>query len=275
MNGSRSLPHFERAVIIGVGLMGGSLGMDLRQRGIAQTVMGVDPQARVIDQAIAMGALDCGSPDSIAAVQGADLVVLAAPVNVISDLLGSLAPHLSPDALVTDLGSTKRRIVESGEALIGPNFVGGHPMAGAEIGGIGSARSGLFQDAPWPIVRALPFDFATDPFAARLGELAQLLGARPIAIDAAKHDRLVALISHLPHLISFSFANAVSADPDRDLARSLAGGSYRDLMRVSAADPALWRSIFLENRDTLLAAATAFRDQLDALIREIDVEHHS
>jgi prephenate dehydrogenase len=267
---SRRFAPFECIAIVGVGLMGGSLGMALRARGLARRVIGVDSSAETRSRAQERGAIDAGTDTLAGAVRSADGVVVAAPVGLIPSLLEAMAPHVRPDALVTDLGSTKAVIVQAGTRLFGPRFVGGHPMAGSEQSGIEAARADLFDGAAWAVVRPEPFAPLEDAPAVRLAALAFALGARPIPMDAARHDRLVALVSHLPHLLSFAFAHTVGAAPDAAQAREMAGGSYRDLMRVSAADPALWRDIFLDNRASLLAALDAFDSRLAALRRAVE-----
>jgi prephenate dehydrogenase len=267
---SRCFAPFDCVAIVGVGLMGGSLGMALRARGLARRVIGVDKSAETLTRAQERGAMDAGTATLAGAVRAADGVVVAAPVGAIPSLLEAMAPHIRPDALVTDLGSTKAHIVQAGTRLYGPRFVGGHPMAGSEQSGIEAARPDLFDGAAWAVVRPEPFAPQEDAPAVRLAALASALGARPIPMDAARHDRLVALVSHLPHLLSFAFARTVGAAPEAAQAREMAGGSFRDLMRVSAADPALWRDIFLDNRGPLLDTLDAFEAQLAALRRAVE-----
>ncbi len=261
---------FACVAILGVGLMGGSLGLALRARELALRIVGVDREPETLARAQARGAIQMGTTDPAEAVRDADCIVAAAPVGVIPDLLAQIAPHVRPDALVTDLGSTKARIVEVGTRLFGSRFVGGHPMAGSEESGIRAARADLFAGAAWAIVRPEPFALAEDAPAARLAVLASALGARPVPLDSARHDRLVALVSHLPHVLSFAFARMVGGDTAAEEARALAGGSYRDLMRVSAADPFLWRDIFLDNRAALLEALTTYESYLHTLKQHIE-----
>ena len=247
--------------------------MALRKRGLARRVVGVDVRAETLESAQALGAIDVGTREIIEAVREADCLVLAAPVGVIPSLMEQIAPHIRPDALVTDLGSTKTRIVETGNRIFGGRFVGGHPMAGSERGGIDAARADLFDGAAWGVVS----DAALAPksAAARLVAMVTRLGAHPILLDAAQHDRLVALVSHLPHVLSFAFARTVNASPDGEQARRLAGGSYQDMMRVSHANPALWRDIFLDNRAALLDAITTFESALDTLRQAIELSDNT
>jgi prephenate dehydrogenase len=258
--------------IIGVGMMGGSLGLSLRARGLARAVVGIDLRADILKRAREMQAIDHGVMKVEDGVQGADCVVVAAPVGVIVPLLERIAPYVGPETLVTDLGSVKTPIVAAGERLYGARFVGGHPMAGSERSGVDASMPGLFVGAAWAIVRAARFTLNNDLPARRIAALAEALGARTIALDAAQHDRIAALVSHLPHLLSFTYAQAVGADPEAELARTMAGGSYRDLMRVSAADADLWRDIFRCNREFLRDAITAYEAELQMLKRRYDLE---
>ncbi len=246
-------------------MMGGSLALALRERGLALRVVGVDRNADALNAAQSSGAIDAGTADLGAGVAEADLIVFATPVPVMLEQFREIAPFVRPDALITDLGSVKGRIVAAGKALFGPRFVGGHPMAGSERSGFAAAKADLFEGAAWAIVRAAPFAFETDESARTLAEFTASLGANPIALDAERHDRTVALVSHLPHLLSFAFSGLIEGSPDAELARRMAGGSYRDIMRVSAADRELWRGIFHENRAALRDALTEWRAHLDAL----------
>lgn len=264
------MSRFERVAIVGVGLMGGSLGLALRQRGLAAEVTGIDANTDSLTAAQRLGAIDTGTTDLTVGVHDADMVVFAVPVSCLPSLMEQAAPHVHPDALLTDLGSVKSSIVAAGSRLFGSRFVGGHPMAGSERSGVQAARDTLFNGAAWAIVRPEPFALETDAEAAQLAELIHALGAKPLALDAARHDRLVALVSHLPHALSFAFAQTIADETEAELARALAAGSYRDMMRVSRSDPALWRDIFLANRDSLLAALDSFEEKLASLRRAVE-----
>lgn len=266
---SRPFAPFARVAILGVGLMGGSLGMALRARGLAQTVVGWDHSPDTLTLAQELGAIEVAELDLTRAVQDADAIFLAVPVAVAPDLLERIAPHVTPTALLSDLGSVKTAVVAAGARLFGERFVGGHPMAGSEQSGVGAARADLFTDAAWAIVPAHPDSSMAGPSPVRLIHLVSALEARPLLLDAATHDRLVALISHLPHALAFALRRTVESDLERDLALQLAGGSYRDMTRVAFADPALWCGIFQANRDFLLAALTTYEQQLTALIQAL------
>ena len=245
--------------------MGGSLGMALRARGVARTVVGVDTSERILARAREVGAVDEVVSDLRMGVADADCIILAAPVAAIALLLETLPPLVRSDALITDIGSAKRAIVEAGERLFGRRFVGGHPMAGAPGGGIDAARADVFTDAAWGIVGTQEPDISTNRWAAKIAAMAQALGARPVLLDSGQHDRLVALVSHLPHALSFAFADMIAAQPDARQARQMAGSSFRDLTRVAVADRAFWQDIFTANREELLNALDMVEAQLHQL----------
>jgi prephenate dehydrogenase len=266
---SSPFPPFARVTILGVGLMGGSLGMALRTRRLAQTVVGWDHDAEALETAQQRGAIDTAEPDLKLAIAEADAIFLAVPVGAASALLERIAPQVRPNALISDLGSVKTEVVATGHRLFGTRFVGGHPMAGSEQSGVAAARADLFADAPWAVVPYRLPNPDGDADLERLIALVVALGARPLLLDPAPHDRLVALISHLPHALAFALKGTVETDMEHDLALQLAGGSYRDMTRVASSDPALWRGIFQANRDFLLSALASYEQRLSALIQAI------
>lgn len=261
---SDGTPAFRCVAIVGVGLIGGSLAMALRSRRLAEGILGVDVSPEVLEQARALGAIDTGAME-LPALAAADCVVFTSPVGALPELMQSAAPYIRADALVSDAGSLKRRIVEAGEALFGEQFVGGHPMAGSEESGIGAARASLFEGAPWIVSSSRVGRNEPHAAAERFADLVRALGARPIAVSPDRHDHLVSLVSHLPHAVSFAFARALGLAPEGEQAVQIAGASYRDLIRVSRSSPDLWADIFIENRDELLPAMAAFEDSLRLL----------
>ena len=249
-DGASNKPVVDRIVIVGVGLMGGSLGMALIQQNAAQHVVGID-SPEVLGAALTAGAIHLAGAGLVQAVEDADLIVLATPIYTILDLLRQIAPHVSATATITDLASVKSSIVSVGESLLGERFVGGHPMAGSEYTGIRSARSSLFCGAAWALSPGKSAK-SSNPHVELLCKMIQAVGATPLIIEPQDHDRAAALISHLPHLICFAYNQTVETSPEARRAVSLAAGSYRDLTRVVASDPILWRDVFIENRDSLL-----------------------
>lgn len=256
---------FTRAAIVGVGMMGGSLGLALKARGVTQSVVGIDLDAANLERAREMGAIDDGTTALDAGVASADVIILAVPVSAIPDLLHFLSLYAHPDALITDIGSAKQIICEAGERLCGPRFVGGHPMAGSPQGGVDAALPNLFEGAAWAVVRSQMPEGEGDAFVRQAVALARALGARPVLLDSAAHDRAVALVSHLPHILSFAFADMVAGSPDPVLANRMAGSSFRDMMRVSTSDRAFWHDIFASNREEVLSALTLFETQINRL----------
>jgi prephenate dehydrogenase len=260
---------FNRVVIIGVGLIGGSIGMGLRARGLAGTVTGVGRDDAKLRQAVDRGAVDNFVTDLRAGVTGADLVMVAVPVGSVVSVLRSVRPYLLPGTIVTDVGSCKAAIVTAAEDLIPPevHFVGGHPMAGSEQTGIQGADRYLFEGAYY-VLTPTP---RTDRCALeRVRTLARKLGCRVIEMDPRGHDRAVAAVSHLPHLLACTLVNTVGRVPGSEKVLALAAGGYRDTTRVAAGDPEMWRDIFLANREMLRLELDRFRSELDFIERALD-----
>jgi len=259
---------FDTIAILGLGLMGGSLGMALRRAGIGRVISGYDALPGRAERARALGAITTVAESPAAAVMGADLVVLGAPVLAIRELLGAIAPHLVPRAVVTDLGSTKAEVVRwARESLPDPSrFIAGHPMAGKERSGIEAAAADLFAGAVW----CLTPDAGTAPDAlARLRTLVAALGARPLVLDPARHDEAVAGASHLPLLAAAALVRAVSMQPDWPDVGRLAAGGFRDTTRVASGDPRMARDIALTNREPLLRRLDAYIAALQGLRAQV------
>ncbi|MGD0370167.1 MAG: prephenate dehydrogenase/arogenate dehydrogenase family protein [Candidatus Dormibacteria bacterium] len=252
--------------IVGVGLIGGSIGMAARRAG--WEVVGVD-RAATLERALALGAID--RPADLDGVRGAEMVVLAAPVSQITGLLAELAPT---DALVTDVGSTKSAIVRGAAAAGIRRFVGGHPMAGSQLGGVANASADLFQGARYLITPT--GDTLPEAYARVTQFVRDDLGAVPTAVDPERHDLMVAALSHLPHLLAVALLQVTSEiSPD---ALALAGPSFRDLTRVGAANPALWADILAENAGAVREVLSSFTEAMRRLDDDVDnrpaIEHH-
>ncbi len=230
--------------IVGLGLMGGSLGLALRGR--CQSVLGVARRAETLVQALAIGAADRAFTEAADAVPQADIVVLATPVRTILTLLAPVAALMRPGALLTDMGSTKSAIVEAmGGLRPDVQVLGGHPLCGRELSGIAAAQSDLFNGKPYvltPLAR-------TSASALELGrDLALTAGAVPMVVDPKRHDCLVAAISHLPYLVSAALASVAGRDArDDGLAWLLASSGFRDTSRLAASDAAMMSDILLTN----------------------------
>ena len=239
--------------IVGVGLMGGSLGLAL---GAAREVVGVDPDPEALRVALALGAVDRAAGSLEEAAEGAEAVVLAAPVPALEGLVRRALAAAPEGCLVTDLGSAKAALLGALSPVERERFIGGHPVCGAERTGVAFARGDLFRGATWfltPGAEARPELFQ------RLHGLVGAVGARPVAIDARAHDRLMALVSHLPHVLAGALVNqaAATAPEGREALRS-AGPSFGDLTRVAGSNPPMWADILLANREAVLEALGAY-----------------
>ena len=258
-------PQFGRVAIIGTGLIGGSLALALRQRGLARHIVGCARTRATLATAQHIGAIDEGTTDPTAAVQSADLVVLAPPVRAILALFPQIAPHLKPDAVITDVGSTKVDILAAARASLSTpaRFVPGHPMAGTEHAGIRAARADLFKGERWLLT---PTE-ETDPNAlAVVRALATGVGSRVLELPAALHDTLVAPVSQVPYLLSVALVYATAARRENGhRATDLAGPAYRGSVRLAASNPDMWGDILLTNRQAFADALADFRRELDTL----------
>ena len=254
-----SSPPFRRIGLIGVGLIGGSIGLALKsQFGDQVEVLACDP-ATPASEALARGAVDSLSTLPGDACGAADLVILAAPAGVIPDLLPELPDLTRSGVVVTDVAGVKTAICAAGRASLDRHgvFVGGHPMAGSEKSGLAAARPDLFEGTAWVLCPApdTPHDVL-----GRLRDLVERLGARPVLLEPDRHDRAVSRISHLPQLLAVALLNLVARDPAQDDLEALAGRGFADLTRVGSSAFPVWR-------DVLAANSTAVREALGDLSR--------
>lgn len=238
-----------RAAVLGVGLIGGSIGLAARQK-LGAEVVGWGPRAATLERAAELGAVDRTAATVAEACAGADVVFCASPVSVLPDLVREALAASGPDTVVTDAGSTKRELV----AALGDDerFIGGHPLAGAETAGVGNARADLFEGARWYLT---PTESSSGILYDRLQRTVAGLGARPQAITPEAHDRLMATVSHLPHVLANVLASQAAAELVRDSERLPdAGPSFRDATRVAGSNPSIWADIFAANREAVVAA---------------------
>jgi prephenate dehydrogenase len=239
---------FRRAVILGTGMLGGSVALALKKHGLATIVVGASRQESSLKIAKDMKAIDEGTTDIHKAIQGADLVVLAAPVTVILENIGDISKHLRRGCIVTDVGSTKLAIVEAAEKHFPPHvmFVGSHPMAGSEKSGIAEARADLFKDAECIMTPTAKTNrMARD----KIKQVWTVMGAKVKFMEPAVHDEVMAYVSHLPHMMAFALARSISEDHFQHGASSL-----KDTTRIAGSSPQMWADICSSNYRNVIKA---------------------
>lgn len=263
--------HFNQAAIIGVGLIGGSLGMILRRKGLASRVIGVGRRIENLKTAVQLGAIDRYVVDPKDGVKDADLVVLATPVDTYDRHLKEWASCLKPGTIVTDVGSIKGGLVEQSEQAMPADvhFVGGHPIAGKEKTGVASGSEQLFAGARCILT---PTKRTNQQALEQVRIMWQETGSIVLTMDPHLHDKILGAVSHLPHVAAFALMNALidirAQVPALDLAGH-SGGGLRDTTRIAASSPEMWRDIFLWNRDNLVAFIEAYERSLGELKRLI------
>ena len=246
-------------VVAGVGLIGGSIGLGARQRFLAERVVGLDPDPTVLEAALGMGVIDEAQLSPGPWLAEAELVVLASPARTLVENARTLEPHLSTHTVVTDVGGVKQEVVA---ALGHLRFVGGHPMAGSEKIGVVHADASLLENAVWVLTPTPDTDTGALETTRRFVEH---LGAHPIEIDPARHDRLVAAVSHTPYLTALALMHLVANSEDRDKLMLLAAGGFRDLTRVASGSPRMSRDMVVGNKAAVKEALGGLRRELERL----------
>jgi prephenate dehydrogenase len=255
-----------KIAIVGLGLIGGSLGLAAAARGDHVAAFDADPAA--LDAGVGRGAAHTAARSIDEAVEGADLAFVCGPVAQLPQLVDDVLQASAEGCAVSDVGSTKARLVRSAGG--NGRFVGGHPVCGSEARGVASARADLFDGATWFLTPGADTDAACHR---TVHGFVAGLGARPVAIDAEAHDRLVALTSHLPHAIANALVNQAGAGRvDGHDPLSAVGGSFRDMTRVAGANPRIWVDIFLDNRGALVDGLREHGRRLDELVRALERE---
>jgi prephenate dehydrogenase len=260
----------NRLAVIGVGLIGGSFALALREAGAVGSVVGIDADRYNLERAFSLGIIDEMATDARSGVSDADVVFVSVPVCSISSVVRDIAPALASGCIVADGGSVKASIVRECEASIptGCRFIGGHPIAGTEHSGPAAAFAGLFKG------RRCVLTPGPDSDADALQTVSKLwlaAGAEVCCMEAEHHDRIFAEISHLPHAVAYALVHAVgSADVEGENVLSYSAGGFKDFTRIASSDPAMWRDIALMNRDALLASIDGFSASLAELRKRID-----
>ena len=264
-------PLFRRLTFLGIGLIGSSVARIARERGdiAAEIVVNARTQ-KTLDRVMELGFADRVELDPGKAVEGADCVMLCAPVGTFADLAAAIAPHLMPGAIVTDVGSTKQSVIRDVGPLVpaGVHLVPAHPLAGTEHSGPDSGFVELFQGR-WTLLTPPP---GTDEAAVeKITELWRRCGSMIERMEPGHHDRVLAIVSHLPHLLAFTICGTADdlADESRKEVLNFAASGFRDFTRIAASDPVMWRDIFLNNREALLEMLARFMEDAQAMARAV------
>ena len=264
-------PIFKRVALIGIGLIGSSIARAAKEfGGLAGEVVANARSQKSLDRVAELGFADACEIDPVKAVAGADCVILCSPVGTYAELAARIGPALMPGAILTDVGSTKQSVMRDVGPFVpdGVHFIPAHPIAGTEFSGPDSGFATLFQGR-WTLLTPPP---GTDAAAIqKLEKFWQIMGAQTAVMDAAHHDRVLAIVSHLPHLIAFTICGTADdlADETRQEVMQFSASGFRDFTRIAASDPVMWRDIFLNNREALLEMLARFTEDAQAMARAI------
>jgi prephenate dehydrogenase len=261
--------HCEKLVVIGVGLIGGSVAIALRKAGLVGKIVGVGRGRANIQRALELGVIDEASEDVAAAVQDADIVLMAVPVQQNDRVLASLAGAIPAQTLLTDAGSTKVDFVAAIRRWMPrhlANIVPAHPIAGAELTGVEAASAGLFNDRNVVLTPLLETQAVA---VERVQSMWQTCGATVSRMSAEHHDRVFSAVSHLPHMLAYALVHMIATREDARELFSFAAGGFRDFTRIASSSPEMWRDIATANREALLADIAQFQHQLAELAKLI------
>jgi prephenate dehydrogenase len=258
------MKRLDTVVVVGVGLIGGSFALALRGAGAVTRLVGVGRRRSTLEEAKRLGIVDDIS-DGLECARSADLVMLAMPVGQTADVLRALAPHLGARTIVTDAGSTKRDVIEAARSEMGaalPRFVPGHPVAGTEQSGPAAAFAELYRDRK---VILTPVAETSAAAVERVREAWRACGAEVHELTPELHDRVLALVSHLPHLLAFALVDQVAGHAEREQLFAYAAGGFRDFTRIASSHPEMWRDICLANREAVLDELSTYERHLSEL----------
>jgi cyclohexadieny/prephenate dehydrogenase len=261
---------FEKIAIVGIGHIGASIAIRVRRDRLAKHVVTFDAKPEHRRQALELGIVDAATDNAAEAVTGADLVIVSTPIGAYAEVGAAIAPHLKPGAIVSDVGSVKMAAVRDLGPLIPAHahFVPGHPVAGTEHSGPGAGLVDLFEGR-WTILTPTP---GTNPEAVdKVAALWRAMGSNVETMDPAHHDQVLAIVSHLPHLIAYTIVGTAT-DLEKTLQQEVikfSASGFRDFTRIAASDPTMWRDIFLNNREAVLEVLQRFTEDLTALQRAI------
>jgi prephenate dehydrogenase len=262
---------WQKVTLIGVGLLGGSLGKAMRERSLAKSVVGFVRRESSIDECVRAGAVDSATRSLLEAVKDADLIVFCTPLGQMKELAQQMAPALRKDAIVTDVGSVKGSVTKELEPIVkkaGGHFVGSHPMAGSEKMGVGAARSDLFEGAICIVTAKM-----ASTWTRKVEDLWKAVGAKPLRLTAAQHDEFVSRSSHLPHIVAAELANYVLSPAHPKEQASVCATGFKDTTRIASGSPEMWRDIAVANRDNLSRVLGVFIDDLREFQHALDSQN--
>jgi prephenate dehydrogenase len=265
----------KKLVIFGVGLIGGSVAQALKKASFVTHIVGVGRTAKSLQEALDLGVIDAAEINIEAALDAASLVLIAAPVAQTARILKSIQPHLNSQMIITDAGSTKGDVLAYAREILGDQFnqfVGGHPIAGAEKSGVSAAKADLFTGKN---VVLTPTDETNATAIQQVTAMWQACGANVSEMSAANHDSIFAAVSHLPHLLAFALVHDIAARPNAAQLFSFAASGFRDFTRIAGSSPEMWRDISLANKAALLQELSLFEEQLLQLKQYIKTESSS
>ena len=248
-----------------MGLIGGSVALALKKAGVATHIAGVGRTEKSLKEALELSVIDSAETDIFKALDGADLLLIAAPVAQTSRILQSIKPHLNSKTVITDAGSTKGDVLACAREILGAQFnqfVGGHPIAGAEKSGVDAATADLFMGKNVVLTPATETNINA---VASVTKLWQACGANVSEMTAETHDNIFAAVSHLPHLLAFALVDDIAARPNAAKLFSFAASGFRDFTRIAGSHPEMWRDISLANKTALLSELSAFQTELNTL----------
>ena len=262
------MAHIGKLVVCGVGLIGGSFALALRRAGAVERIVGIGRRREVLERACALGVIDEIAEGWADALDGADLVLLAAPVGQMDAILAAMAPHLRPGTVVTDAGSTKRDVVAALRSHLGgalADVVPAHPIAGAEKSGVEAAFAELYMGRK---VVLTPLPESRPEAVQKVRDAWEACGANVVGMTPQEHDRVFAAVSHLPHVLAYALVHDLAERANAEQLFEYAAGGFRDFTRIAASHPEMWRDICLVNRQAILAELDQYLSEL-AFIRAL------
>jgi prephenate dehydrogenase len=262
----------KKLVIFGVGLIGGSVALALKKTKTPVTIVGVGRSAESLQTALDLGVIDADASDAATAIKDADLILIAAPVAQTPAILNAIKPHLNAATVITDAGSTKGDVLQCAKDILGEQFnqfVGGHPIAGAEKSGVSAATADLYMNKN--VVLTPTAETAAEAIAL-VKTLWQACGANVSEMTAATHDGIFAAVSHLPHLLAFALVDDIASRPNAEQLFGFAASGFRDFTRIAGSHPEMWRDISLANRTALLNELDAYQQELSKLQQLLKAE---